>query len=876
MKCQKCGMILPEDSEFCQYCGARIELPVNQVTTDSVIPINRQQEVDSRSIHQKQSSSESTNFSAKPEQRSMDNLPQITAAFPSTKEPPSQQSEVLFEDYPNVIHNGVPVLVEKVLLSRDPQTGSLTASCTFRSLTEKPLLAMLVDVCCTDVWGTTTESVEGFQYLDLRTARETVFGDDKKISIPNAATRFVEVNIKKVIFADRSLAEASANKAVLPAQQPLLSFFGSEALTNEYLRETGIDAQNTITEGGGYWRCTCGAINDEAENTCYRCAASKSKLLALQNVELISANLVAHQKEMREKEEQERAEREAFRRQAEEKKRLEKEERERKSREAAAQYAEEMRIKKEQRQKKVKRISIITAAVLLILLAAYAVIWHIIPSIRYSNADSALSNKQFDSAYEGFQSLGNYKDSEEKAKEALYQKASSLMNAGSFSDAAAEFSKVVNYKDSNDQEVYCENQAAYLDAKELFEAGKYSEAAEAFSLLGDFSDSAEQVNASNYQYAKKLFDDGSFEEAQAAFDALANYEDSRTLSKESYYQLASKYFEEKEYQKAYDTFALISRNNYKDSTDLQKESCYQLATELFNNEEYEEAYNYFGKITTYKDSLAQSKESKYCQAQALIDKLQYKDAIDLLDSTTLDGYKDSATLLKSTQYSYAQQLEKKGKYSSAMDIFKKLGDYKDSKSKYLQTKYKYGKEKLKSKSYKDAVSIFKDLGNYEDSKEKLKEAKYGYVLAHRNNNDTTTYEFLKDLKSDGYLNSKDIYSELYKWYIELVCVNTNPDDYTTSLRSVDKYCDYLHFQFKLYGGTPGEKITLKHRTIYPDGEVYYSDWYWEDQMDGYTFGVEWSNGVYSDPYHGPAGTFTIKIYDKKTGDYIGEASIRLT
>ena len=47
MKCQKCGMILPEDSEFCQYCGARIELPVNQVTTDSVIPINRQQEVES-------------------------------------------------------------------------------------------------------------------------------------------------------------------------------------------------------------------------------------------------------------------------------------------------------------------------------------------------------------------------------------------------------------------------------------------------------------------------------------------------------------------------------------------------------------------------------------------------------------------------------------------------------------------------------------------------------------------------------------------------------------------------------------------------------------------------------------------------------------
>ena len=25
MKCEKCGMLLPDDSEFCQYCGEKIE-----------------------------------------------------------------------------------------------------------------------------------------------------------------------------------------------------------------------------------------------------------------------------------------------------------------------------------------------------------------------------------------------------------------------------------------------------------------------------------------------------------------------------------------------------------------------------------------------------------------------------------------------------------------------------------------------------------------------------------------------------------------------------------------------------------------------------------------------------------------------------------
>ena len=31
MNCPKCGMTLPDDSEFCQYCGERIE-PLNAIS----------------------------------------------------------------------------------------------------------------------------------------------------------------------------------------------------------------------------------------------------------------------------------------------------------------------------------------------------------------------------------------------------------------------------------------------------------------------------------------------------------------------------------------------------------------------------------------------------------------------------------------------------------------------------------------------------------------------------------------------------------------------------------------------------------------------------------------------------------------------------
>lgn len=764
-------------------------------------------------------------------------IPEDSVTNTSKTETPlqTQQQEMLYEDSPNTIQENIPVLLEKVSLYHDPQTGNLVTKCAFRSLTEKSLLAMLVNVRCTDVWGTPTDSVEGFQYLDLRTTREMIFGQDKKIPIPNPATRFVEIEIKKVIFADRSLAEASTNKAVLPAQQPLLSFFGSEALTNEYLRETGIDAQNTITEGGGYWRCTCGAINDESESNCYRCTANKSKLLALQNIELISANLEAHQKEMQEKADQERAEREAFRRQTEEKERLEREERERKSREAAEKYAEEMRVKKEQRQKRVKRISIIAAAISLCLLAAYAVIWHIVPSIRYNNADSALSNKQFDTAYEGFLSLGSYKDSEEKAKEAIYQKGFSLMDSGKYTEAATEFSRVSEYKDSSGQKLFCENQVTYLEAAALFESGKYAEAAEAFRAMSGFSDSENKANEASYLYAQQLLEKGEYEQASKAFQALGDYEDSKELKKESDYLFASKLLDQKN---------LIR------------------------------AYNVFESLSGYKDSVERAKESKYLYALNRLDVNDYEKAIDAFKIIT--GYKDVDERLLEAQYNYALVLSKNDYWFSRPDwekasgIFLELGNYKDSKEKYKETYYQYGLELITKQAYDDAVDVFESLENYEDSKTQLKEAKYRYVLAHRNGLGTTTYEYLKDLKAAGYKDSSEIYKSLYSWHVTLV-MNDNENDSTTNKTSISKYGEF-YCHVKLAGGPPGGKVKLKYALGFPDGNWVYGKWDWEWQS-GFS---SWCNGYYETPAYGATGTFRVRIYDQSTGELLGEASIRLT
>lgn len=763
------------------------------------------------------------------------------AAQPVQEKPvqkPEQQVrrfETLCENEPNTIQGNVPVLIEKLSLIIDHQNESLMARCIFRSLTDKPIMALLVDVVCTDVWGKKAQSVEGFQFLDLKTKRDSTFGQTKPIPIPDSATRAIEVVIKKVLYADRTMVDASTDISVLPKQELLESFFASAELAKEYARESNDRAKYTTVEGDHYWRCACGAINEKEDGTCYRCHADKSQLLGLLNVELISGNLAAFNEEKRLKAEREQAEREEQLRQAEERMRLAQEEKERKEKEEAERKAEELRQKKAKRKKTVKRTSLITAAVLLVGFLVYATGWHIIPYIRYQNACKAVESQSFDEAYNTFVALGTFSDSSEKAIDTLYQKGVYLMNNGSYLDAATEFERVPDYQDSKDQAVYCRNEAAYLDAKALFESGSYKEAADAFTALSGYSDSSEQANASNYHYGQELLENGEYENAYTVFKALSGYEDSKNLADESYYQLA---------------------------------------TQLFGEKKYDEAYTYFKGLSSYKDSKDQANESEYLYGIERFDAGDFEKAVAAFK--LVKDYKDVGERLPEAKYQYALELTEKKDWKEAASLFKELGDYQDSASKYKETYYQYGLQLLSSKSYKEAVTVFNALGSYQESKTKLNEAKYGYVLAHKNNTDTTTYSYLKDLKALGYKDTKDIYNSLYAWSVKLVCFNTNENNYTTISSSVSRWASYLHFSFELQGGPLGESVTLTDRVYWPDGSVSYSNSYWEDGRRGYELGCQWSDGLYSNPSYGATGTMTVKIYIKSTGECIGTFSIKIT
>ena len=744
----------------------------------------------------------------------------------------ARRYETLFESEPNTIPSEIPVLIEKLSLIVDHQSESLMARCIFRSLTDKPIMAMLVDVLCTDVWGNQTESVEGFQFLDLKTKRETTFGQTKPIPIPDQATRTIEVVIKKLLYSDRTMADASRDVSILPKQDTLESFFGNVELAKEYARESTERAKFTTIAGDSYWRCACGAINRTEESTCHRCNSNKEHLLSLLDRDLITENLKAYQVEKRLQAEREQAEREEQLRQAEERMRIAQEEKEREEKEEAERKAEDLRQRKAKRKKIVKRTSLIVLAILFFGFLVYTTGWHIIPYIRYQNACKALEAQSFDEAYDTFVALDTFSDSSERAIDTVYQKGSHLMNNGLYLEAATEFERIPDYQDSSTQAVYCRNEAAYLDAEALFDSGDYKGAADAFTTLSTYADSADRANASNYLYAQELVENGEYEDAHTIFTSLSGYENSNTLAEESYYRLASQLFDEKQ---------------------------------------YDEAYHYFDGLEDYGDSKARADESEYLFAVEQFEAENYEEAVAAFE--LVNDYEDAATRLLEAKYQYALELTEKEEWKEASDYYKELGDYLDSDSRYQETYYQYGLKMLDDENFKTAVTVFKALNGYQDSESKIHEAQYSYVVENKNNTDTTTYSYLKDLKSIGYEDSSDIYNSLYEWKVINIHFSTKESG-TPTKTSISRY-DPVYCHFELSGGPPGQSIYVYNIAVFPDGhadEKTKTNFKYRRNDTGW-FG--WESGIYTTPMYGTTGTLTMKFYDEDD-NLIGEASVQIT
>ena len=194
---------------------------------------------------------------------------------------------------------------------------------------------------------------------------------------------------------------------------------------------------------------------------------------------------------------------------------------------------------------------------------------------------------------------------------------------------------------------------------------------------------------------------------------------------------------------------------------------------------------------------------KYNDAIELMNDGKYDTAIQAFES--LDGYRDSDTQIKECKYLSAVEDQKAKDYDAAYATFIELEKYSDSSSKAKSCAIEAAEYAMSKKQYDKAVTWYETA---EESSE-ANNAKYQYVLAHKNNTDTTTFAYLSALKRISYKDASSIYDKLYEIHLEYV-INDSRTDCTTHKTSFKYVSSYdggaIFIHVKITGGYPGQEV----------------------------------------------------------------------
>ena len=237
-------------------------------------------------------------------------------------------------------------------------------------------------------------------------------------------------------------------------------------------------------------------------------------------------------------------------------------------------------------------------------------------------------------------------------------------------------------------------------------------------------------------------------------------------------------------------------------------------------------------------------------------------------------------------YQRANTLLHEDKYDAARLAFIDLGNYRDSEDMVDECTYQKACSLISEISIdnyysakntaKEAIDLFEGLNGYKNSDDKINEVKYNVVSNHYfylyegeiyyRNNDTTIFDYLRELKSQNYKDSANRYKKLYDWKVEVVAVNSSKDDDTTNQTTIKRNTP-IYFHIDLSGGEPNEEIRITVKSTLPNGST-----------SEYTFETKWntySAGWYGLPNGLPnTGTLRCYFYDED-GNMIGGGSVKI-
>ena len=338
----------------------------------------------------------------------------------------SERFKQLYKLPNNLYMSASPIIISAGALLEDTQTGKLLVQLKFKSISDKIIKAVKLNVSVYDVSNTKLSDVDEYQYLDLSIREGQFFGENKAIIVSENIARSFEINKITVVFDDNtSWTSNDFNKFnSITKQQLLTEIIDNDEIVKQYQFETNSKSFYIPIVYEDLWLCTCGEYNKS--NVCCNCGIDKDSVFIKYDIPMLT-------EQMENRLSKEKTEKEKKKQQV---------------------------VKK---QNKIKKLMAIIVTVVIVCLMGYFILNDvIIPIKQYKQGVELYNLGKYFEAIEIFSELGDYKDATEQIdlcnerirekneiiREKDYNKAVDLYMAGKRFEAARYFISLDGYKDS--------------------------------------------------------------------------------------------------------------------------------------------------------------------------------------------------------------------------------------------------------------------------------------------------------------------------------------------------------------------------------------------------------------------------------------------
>lgn len=324
---------------------------------------------------------------------------------------------------------GCPLMFEAIQISRNTETGDTYLQGKLLNISNQKIQSFKALITVEYEDGN-TETAE-FNPLDADILDGAVYKLEPVLLKQGNAIK-ASGRIESVKLASEKW-ESAANPTIIPEPQSI--GLSEEAIQERYeeiwkplkshmaLHERKKFAANRLEEHEGWWLCPCGQVNI-GKGTCAKCGAS---LDALQNPDAEDEEaLLSAAKERRTSEE------------------------------LSANL-------KEQKSRKITTFVLIGIAIAIVVVAVAVFAFQSWQNTQYEDGASAFESHDYETAAAAFQSLGNYKDSNEWAQ---YSEAMAAYEAEAYGAAASMFDYLEGFEDSKsmkNQSEFMENISGWLN-----------------------------------------------------------------------------------------------------------------------------------------------------------------------------------------------------------------------------------------------------------------------------------------------------------------------------------------------------------------------------------------------------------------------------